>query len=65
MQTAYVKGSNSKAGDQFGSSVALNRDGRTLAVGAYEEDSAAKGSNGNQADQSAMDSGAVSLFTRN
>jgi FG-GAP repeat len=65
MQTAYIKGSNTKAGDQFGSSLALNRDGRILAVGAYGEDSGAKGINGNQADQSAMDSGAVYVFSRN
>jgi hypothetical protein len=65
MQRAYIKSSNSKAGDQFGSSLALNRDGRILAVGAYGEDSGAKGINGNQADQSAEDSGAVYVFTRN
>jgi hypothetical protein len=65
MQLAYVKGSNTKAGDQFGSSLALSRDGRILAVAAYGEDSGAKGVNGNQADQAAMDSGAVYVFTRN
>ena len=65
MQTAYVKGSNTRAGDQFGSSLALNRDGRILAVGAYGEDSGAKGINGNQADRSAQDSGAVYVFTGN
>jgi hypothetical protein len=65
MQLTYIKGSNTKAGDQFGSSLALSRDGRILAAGAYGEDSGAKGVNGNQADQSAMDSGAVYVFTRN
>ena len=65
MQTAYVKGSNTKAGDQFGSSLSLNRDGRILAIGAYGEDSGARGVNGNQSDQSAQDSGAVYVFTRN
>jgi hypothetical protein len=64
-QLAYLRGTNTKAGDQFGSSLALNRDGRILAVGAYGEDSEAKGVNGNQADQSAMDSGAVYVFTGN
>src|ERR1051326_5408419 len=65
MQLAYIKGSNTKAGDQFGSSLALSRDGRILAAAAYGEDSGAKGTNGNQGDQSAQDSGAVYVFTRN
>jgi FG-GAP repeat/Divergent InlB B-repeat domain len=59
---AYVKASNTRAGDQFGFSVALAGD--TLAVGADFEDSAATGVNGNQADNSASDSGAVYVFTR-
>jgi hypothetical protein len=33
-QQAYIKASNTAAGDQFGSSVALSADGTTLAVGA-------------------------------
>lgn len=33
-QQAYIKGSNTVAGDQFGFSVALSADGSTLAVGA-------------------------------
>ncbi len=52
-QTAYVKGANSRPGDQFGSSVALNRDGKTLVVGAYGEDTGGQ------------DSGAVYVFTGN
>jgi hypothetical protein len=36
----------------------------TLAVGAYHEDSAATGLNGNQADNSAQGAGAVYVFTR-
>jgi hypothetical protein len=64
-QRAYVKGSNTKAGDQFGSSLALNRDGKLMAIGAYAEDSGAKGVNGNQADTAAKDSGAVYVFTAN
>ena len=61
-QRAYVKASNADAGDEFGSSVALSRDGRTMAVGAHNEDSAAVGVNGNEADNTADDSGAVYVF---
>jgi hypothetical protein len=63
-QQAYVKASNTDTGDWFGISVALSGDGNTLAAGAYGEDSAATGVNGNQADNSALDSGAVYIFTR-
>ncbi len=63
-QQAYVKASNTDPGDQFGSVVALSDDGNTLAVGAYLEDSAATGVNGNQADNSMKNSGAVYVFTR-
>jgi hypothetical protein len=61
-QQAYVKASNTGAGDSFGVSVALSADGSTLAVGARNEDSNATGLNGNQADNSAGDSGAVYLY---
>lgn len=64
-QRAYVKGSNTEAFDEFGSSVALSRDGRTLAVGARGEDSGAKSINGNQADNSMKEAGAVYVFTYN
>ncbi len=64
VQQAYVKSSNTGAGDEFGSSIALNRDGKTLLVGARGEDSAAKGVNGNQADNSIRDAGAAYLFVR-
>ncbi|NOZ38015.1 MAG: integrin [Gammaproteobacteria bacterium] len=37
-QQAYVKASNTGAGDQFGISVSLSEDGNTLAVGANLED---------------------------
>ncbi len=60
---AYVKGSNTEKGDEFGSSLALSGNGRTMAVGAHQEDSASKGINGNQADNSGDDSGAVYVFT--
>ena len=64
-QRFYVKGSNNEAFDEFGSSVALSRDGRTMAVGARGEDSGAKGVNGNQADNSTKEAGAVYVFTYN
>jgi hypothetical protein len=63
-QQAYVKSSNNQAYDEFGNSVALSRNGRTMAVGARGEDSNARGINGNQADNSADEAGAVYLFAR-
>ncbi len=61
-QRAYVKASNSGTQDLFGFSLALSGDGNTLAVGAYAEDSASKGIGGDQADNSAIDAGAVYLY---
>jgi hypothetical protein len=60
----YFKASNTGAGDVFGISVALSADGTTLAVGASNEDSAATGTNGDQNDNAAANSGAVYVFTR-
>ncbi len=51
-QQAYLKASNTEAGDDFGRSVAISGD--TIVVGAPEEDSNATGVNGNQADNSAV-----------
>ncbi|KYF94352.1 hypothetical protein BE17_24785 [Sorangium cellulosum] len=61
-QQAYLKASNTGAGDLFGSSVAIS--GNTVAVGATGEASSATGVNGAQADNSAAGSGAVYVFTR-
>ncbi|MCX4241745.1 hypothetical protein [Paraliomyxa miuraensis] len=61
---AYVKASNPDSNDWFGISVALSGDGNTLAVTALSEDSNATGIGGNQADDSAISSGAVYLLTR-
>jgi hypothetical protein len=58
-QQAYIKASNTNAGDFFGL-VAVS--GATIAIGAYNEDSNATGVNGNQSDNSATDSGAVYVF---
>jgi hypothetical protein len=61
-QQAYLKASNTEAFDEFGSSVAIS--GNTVVVGAPGEDSNAMGVNGNQADNSASDSGAAYVFVR-
>lgn len=63
-QEAYVKASNPGAIDKFGVDVALSATGDTLAVGAYREDSSATGVDGDGADNSAVDSGAVYVFAR-
>lgn len=63
-QQAYIKASKAELFDYFGYSVSLSGDGNTLAVGAFQEDSNASGINGNQADNSAEDAGAVYVFTR-
>lgn len=58
-QTAYLKASNTGAGDHFGFAVAI--DGDIIAVGAEREDS---GDGANQGDNSAVDAGAVYIFER-
>lgn len=63
-QQAYVKASNPGALDAFGGALSLSGDGRTLAVGAQGESSAAVGIGANQADDGASGSGAVYVFTR-
>ncbi|PYR96675.1 MAG: integrin [Acidobacteria bacterium] len=62
-QTAYVKASNADSYDEFGSAMALSKDGKLMAVGARGEASAAKGINGNQNDNSALGAGAVYIFS--
>ena len=54
---AYLKASNTGADDWFGTSTALS--GGRLAVGALYEDSSATGVNGDQTNNSALQSGAV------
>jgi hypothetical protein len=63
-QQAYIKSSNAENDDRFGYSIALSDDGSTLAVGATQESSNATGINGNQADNSATERGAVYVFNR-
>jgi hypothetical protein len=59
-----VKASNSDSDDMFGWLLALSDDGDTLAVGAYPEQSAATGVNGDQTDASLLNAGAAYVFTR-
>jgi hypothetical protein len=61
-QQAFIKGSNSEAFDQIGGAVGVNRDGRLFAASALGEDSAARGVNGNQRDNSVEEAGAVYVF---
>ena len=63
-QQAYIKASNTGSGDVFGSRLALSGDGNVLAVGAQLEDSGSQGIDGFQDDDSALEAGAVYLFTR-
>jgi len=60
---AYVKASNTGAGDNFGTSVALSGDGNALAVGAPLEDGGGTGI-GSTPDESATDAGAAYFYTR-
>jgi len=59
-QAAYVKASNTNAGDEFGGAISLSTE--TLAIGASGENSRAVGVDGDQSDNGAADSGAVYLF---
>jgi hypothetical protein len=59
-QQAYIKASNTDAGDNFGQYVVIS--GNTFAVTAQYEASNATGVNGNQLDNSAPISGAAYVF---
>ena len=61
-QQAYLKASNTELDDRFGEAIAFHGD--TLVVGAPLEDSSATGVDGDQANNSALDSGAVYVFVR-
>lgn len=60
-----VKALNSDKNDDFGMSIALSGDGRTLVVGAIGESSKATGVNGDQSDNSMDGVGAAYLFNPN
>lgn len=62
-QEGFLKASNAEAFDAFGERVAISGD--TLVVGTRFEGSSATGVNGNQANNSAIQSGAVYVFVRN
>ena len=64
-QQAYIKASNTHNSDRFGHSVSLNKNGNTLTVGAYREESLGSGVNGDQTTRSSngnFAAGAVYLF---
>jgi len=61
-QQAYVKASNTDAGDEFGASVSLVAD--ILVVGAPREDSGAVGIDGFENDDRTLNAGAAYLFSR-
>lgn len=63
-QQAVVKASQSDPHDCFGCSVELSDDGSTLAMAAENEDGAATGINGDDAGNSATNSGAAYVFAR-
>ncbi|MFV1984479.1 MAG: hyalin, partial [Thiohalomonadales bacterium] len=71
-QQAYIKASNTGAGDSFGHVVSLSNDGNTLAVGAYNEDSLIPGIINDSinfpvpdlTETATTDAGAVYVFSR-
>ncbi|HTL38556.1 MAG TPA: hypothetical protein VL326_35745 [Kofleriaceae bacterium] len=64
VQQAYLKASNAEADDQFGRYVAISSSGDYVAVAANKEDSASTTINGNEADNTDADAGAVYVFHR-
>jgi len=60
---AYVKASNTKPGAEFGIAVALNADGKVLAVGSTKENGGTRGLNGNQKDATAVNAGAAYVYS--
>jgi hypothetical protein len=64
-QQAYIKGANTEAFDEFGSSVAVSGDGSTMVIGARAESGGSGGINGNPDSNDAPEAGAVYLFGRN
>lgn len=62
-QQAYVKGSNTEAGDLFGYDVSLSEDGKTLVAAGYDEDGPGRGVNVDQGN-GVNGSGAIYVFSR-
>jgi hypothetical protein len=69
-QQAYIKASNTQAGDNFGAAVDVDGDILIVGTGVDDlgpfpsEDSGANGVNGNDSDNSIVDSGAAYIFRR-
>jgi hypothetical protein len=61
-QQAYLKASNTDAGDGFGQTMSISDD--TIIAGALGESSGSDGVNGDQSDNSVPNSGAVYVFAR-
>ena len=61
-QLAYMKADSADEFDEFGASVAVSGDGRTLLVGSRAENGGAAGVNGDQGDNSVPEAGAVSVW---
>ncbi len=59
---AYVKASNTRASAEFGISVALNGDGKVLAVGAFKEGGGGSGVNPARSAKPAAESGAAYVY---
>ncbi|MBK8171863.1 MAG: integrin [Sandaracinaceae bacterium] len=64
VQQAYVKASNAEGMDLFGKAVSISADGSTVLVSTSREGSSAVGINGDESDNSAVQSGAVYLLQR-
>ena len=64
-QEAYIKASNTDAGDTFGYSIALSGNGCRLVVGAYDEDSNSQLLDTGETDNSASNAGAAYVYTYN
>ncbi len=62
VQQAYLKASNTDAGDRFGRAVAISGD--TIVVGSPDEDSNATGVDGDESNDSAAGAGAAYVFVR-
>ena len=64
-QQAYIKASNTNAGDSFGGSISISNDGNTLGIIARGEDSCATGINGDQTNNGCTFAGAVYVYEAN
>lgn len=60
----YLKASNTDGADLFGTGIEISADGTTLVVSAPGEASAARGIDGDQADDTGASTGAVYVFVR-